>query len=162
VIVIHQYCKYHWKTVLYLVNNSLICAGTNISNFTMILSFYRSKLHSISKPDKTGFPGFLFSATRNPSFKILPRIGNTTYSKASSAVVAVYYQRFLNFLCRLEVAQPNCDLCFVIKGNIWWKRTLLPMAIILALHHKYMKLVKPFTSYVTARSVRKGIWSVEL
>ena len=24
------------------------------------------------------FPGFVFSATRNPGFKILPRIGNTT------------------------------------------------------------------------------------
>jgi len=32
----------------------------------------------VSKPEKNGFPGFLFSATRNPGFKILPRIGNTS------------------------------------------------------------------------------------
>jgi len=44
----------------------------------MTLRFYRSKSHSFQNPKKTGFPGFLFSATRNPSFKILPRIGNTS------------------------------------------------------------------------------------
>jgi len=52
--------------------------------------------------------------------------------------------------------QPNCDLCFVIKRNAWWQRTFLPMATILALHHKHMKLVKPFTPYVTAWTVRKA------
>jgi len=35
------------------------------------------------------------------------------------------------------------------------------MATILALHHKHMKLVKPFTPHVIARSVRKGFWSVD-
>jgi len=33
---------------------------------------------------------------------------------------------------------------------------------ILALHHKHMKLVKPFTPHVIAWSVRKGFWSVDL
>ena len=65
--------------MLSLINNSLInCAGTNSSNFTMILSFYHSKSHPFQNPKKTDFPGFLFSATRNPGFKILPRIGNTS------------------------------------------------------------------------------------
>jgi len=27
--------------------------------------------------------------------------------------------------------QPNCDLCFVIKSNVWWKRTFPPLATIL-------------------------------
>jgi len=29
---------------------------------------------------KTGFSGFLFSAIRNPGFKILPRIRNTSFA----------------------------------------------------------------------------------
>ena len=41
----------------------------------------------------------------------------------------------------------------VIKCNVWWKRTFLPLATILALHHKHMKLVKPFTPHVIARSI---------
>jgi len=28
-------------------------------------------------------------------------------------------------------------LCFVTKGNVWWKRTFLPMVTIVVLHHKY-------------------------
>jgi len=87
---------------------------------------------------------------------------NTTYSKASSAAAVVYYQWSLNFLCRLEVAQPNCNLCFVMKGNVWWKRISRPMATVLALYHQHMKLIKPFTPHVIACSVRKGFWSVEL
>jgi len=46
-IVMRRYYKHHLKTVLNLINNSLInCAGTNSSNFTMVLSFYCSKSHS--------------------------------------------------------------------------------------------------------------------
>jgi len=56
----------------------------NGGNFTMILCFYRSKSRSLQNPKKTGFPGFLFSATRNPGFKILPRIGNTSFKKATT------------------------------------------------------------------------------
>jgi len=48
-------------------------------------------------------------------------------------------------LWRLEVAAAELQLSFVIKGNAWLKRTFLPMATILALYHKHMKLVKPFT-----------------
>jgi len=68
-IVMRQYYKHHWKTVLNLINNSLInCAGTNSSNFTMILNFYHSKLHSFQNPKNRFFrvsflcypkPGFL-------------------------------------------------------------------------------------------------------
>jgi len=36
------------------------------------------------------------------------------------------------------------------------------MATILALHHKHVKLVKPFSSHVIAWSVRKCFWSIDL
>jgi len=65
--------------VLKLINNSLINGGgTNSSNFTMILSFISQKRILFKTRKSPGFPGFPFSATRNPGFKILPRIGNTT------------------------------------------------------------------------------------
>jgi len=38
-----------------------------------------------------------------------------------------------------------------------WKRTFLAMVTIVVLHHKHMKLFKPFTPHVIARSVRKGL-----
>ena len=60
-----------------------------------------------------------------------------------------------SFWCCLEAALNELDLCFVIKGNVWWKRTFLPMATIVVLHHKHMKLFKPFTPHVIGRSVRK-------
>jgi len=50
-----------------------------------------------------------------------------------------------NFWCSLEVAAAEMHVCFVIKGYVWWKRTFLPMAAILVLHHKNMKL---FTSHL--------------
>jgi len=79
-IVMSQYYKHQWQTVLYLINNSLKnCAGTNSNDFTTILSFYCSKSHSFQNRKNPGFPGFFFSATRNPGFKILPRIGNTNF-----------------------------------------------------------------------------------
>ena len=56
-----------------------------------------------------------------------------------------------NFWCSLEVAATELHLCFVIKGN-----TFLPVATIVVLHHKHMKLFKPFTPHVIAWSVRKG------
>jgi len=55
-------------------------------------------------------------------------------SKAISAVAAFLYQWFCDFLCCLEVAAAELQLCFVTKGNLWWKRTFPPMATILALH----------------------------
>jgi len=42
------------------------------------------------------------------------------------------------------------------------KCTFPPMATILALHRKHMKLVKPFTPHVIMQSIRKGFWSVDL
>jgi len=44
----------------------------------MILSFIAQNRIHFTTRKKTGFPGFLFSATRNPDFKTLPRIGNTS------------------------------------------------------------------------------------
>jgi len=61
-----------------------------------------------------------------------------------------------NFWASLEVAEADLHLCFVIEGNVWWKRTFLPMATIAVLHHKHMKLFKPFTPHVIAWSVREG------
>ena len=55
-IVMRQYYKHQWQTVLNLINNSLInCAGTNSNNFTMILSFNRSKSYSFQNRKKNGF-----------------------------------------------------------------------------------------------------------
>jgi len=54
-----------------------------------------------------------------------------------------------NFWCSLEVAAAELHLCFVIKGNVWWKSTFLPMVTI-------VKVFKPFTSHVIGWSVRKG------
>jgi len=61
-----------------------------------------------------------------------------------------------NFWCSLEVAAAELHLCFVVKGNLWWKRTFLPMFTIVVLHHKHLKLFKPFIPYVIAWSLRKG------
>jgi len=61
-----------------------------------------------------------------------------------------------NFWCSLKVAAAKLRHCFVIKGNVWRKRTFLPMVTIVVLHHKHMKLSKPFSPHVIAWSVRKG------
>jgi len=58
--------------------------------------------------------------------------------------------------CSLEVAAGELQLCFVIKGNMWWKRTFLAMVTIVVLHHEYMKLFKLFTRHVIAWFARKG------
>jgi len=62
-----------------------------------------------------------------------------------------------NFWYSLGVAATELHLYFVIKGNVWWKCTFLPMVTIVVLHHKHMKLFKPFTSHVIARSVTKAL-----
>jgi len=58
-----------------------------------------------------------------------------------------------NFWCSLEVAAAELHICFVIKGNVWWKRTFLPMVTIVVLHHKHMELFKPFTPSVAILAV---------
>jgi len=62
-----------------------------------------------------------------------------------------------NFWCSLEDAAVELHLCFIIKGNILWKRTFLPMVTIIVLHYKHMKLFKPFTPYVIVWFIRKGL-----
>ena len=69
--------------------------------------------------------------------------------------VATLVSMIPNFWCYLEVAATELHLCFVIKSNVWWKRTF-PMASIAVLHHKHMKLFKSFTPHVIAWSVRKS------
>jgi len=61
--------------------------------------------------------------------------------------VATLVSMIPNFWCCLEVAATVLHLCFVIKGNVWRKYTFLPMATIVVLHHKHMKLFKPFTPF---------------
>ena len=41
-----------------------------------------------------------------------------------------------NFWCSLEVAAAELHICFVIKGNVRWKRTFVRMVAIVVLHHK--------------------------
>ena len=52
-------------------------------------------------------------------------------------------------------SRNELHLCFVIKGNVWWKPTFLPMVTIAVLHHKHMKLFTLFAPHVIAWSVRK-------
>jgi len=78
------------------------------------------------------------------------------YRRDFSLRVAALVSLMPKFWCCLEVAATELHLCFVIKGNMWWKRTFLPMATIVVLHHKHMKLFKQFTPHVIAWSVRKG------
>jgi len=41
-----------------------------------------------------------------------------------------------NFWCSLEVAAAELHrYCFVIKGNVWWRRTFFPVVTIVVLHH---------------------------
>jgi len=61
-----------------------------------------------------------------------------------------------NFWCSLEVVAVELYLCFVIKGNLWWKRTFLPMVTIVVLHYKYIKLFKLSTPHVIVWFARKG------
>ena len=72
--------------------------------------------------------------------------------------VATLVSMIPNCWCCLEVATTELHLCFVLKGNVLWKPTFSPMVSIVVLHHKHMKLFKPFafTPHVIARSVRKG------
>jgi len=70
--------------------------------------------------------------------------------------VATLVSMIPKFWCSLEVTAAELHLRFVINCNLWWKRTFLPMVTIIVLHHKHMKLLKPFTQHVIAWSVRKG------
>jgi len=70
--------------------------------------------------------------------------------------VATLVSMIPKFWCSLEVTAVELHLRFVIKCNLWWKRTFLPMVTIVVSPHKHMKLLKPFTQHVIAWSVRKG------
>jgi len=70
--------------------------------------------------------------------------------------VATLVSMITSFWCSLEVAAAELHLCSVMKSNLWWKRTFLPMFTIVVLHHKHLKLSKPFIPHVIAWSLRKG------
>jgi len=56
--------------------------------------------------------------------------------------VATLVSMIPNFWCSLEDAAAELHLCFVKKGNVWCKRTSLPVVTIVVLHHQHMKLFK--------------------
>jgi len=58
-----------------------------------------------------------------------------------------------NFWCSLEVAAVELHLCFVIQGNVWWKRTFLPMVTIVVLRH-----MKPFNPYQKQKC--RSLWGL--
>jgi len=67
--------SHHWKTVLDLINISLInCAGTNSNNFTVILNFYRSKSHSFQNSKKRVFPGFFSQLPETRVLQFCPEL----------------------------------------------------------------------------------------
>jgi len=57
-----------------------------------------------------------------------------------------------NVLCRLVLAQPNCDPLFCHKGNLWWKYTFLPVATIVVLQFRGLQTIlsEGHMSYHTA------------
>ena len=61
-----------------------------------------------------------------------------------------------DFWCSLEDTAAELYLCFVIKSNLWWKCTFLQRVTVVVLHHKHMKLLRPFAPHVIAWSVMKG------
>jgi len=60
-----------------------------------------------------------------------------------------------NLWCSLEDAATKLHFFFIIKSSVGWKRTFIPMVIIVVLHHKNMKLFKPFTPHAIAWFVRR-------
>jgi len=131
------------KTVLNLINNSLInYAGTNSSYFTMILSFYRSKSHSFQNPKKSRFSRVFFSVTRNPGFKILPRIGNTIFDQVKHPDTDVIFLLFV--FCVLVIRPVIYHSIFfrnrkrwntLLNGSLWRNSHWLFITICLSLKH---------------------------
>ena len=62
---------------------------------------------------------------------------------------------FPNFWCSLEVAAAEPNLCFVIKGNMYWKRTFLPMVTIVVTSQTYEAVLAIYTTcYCVIRQKR--------
>jgi len=61
-------------------------------------------------------------------------------------------------VCGLGVAAAELRLCFVIKGNAWWKRTYPPTATILAFHHQHMKLLSDYGTNKQSNIVEHINW----
>jgi len=64
------------------------------------------------------------------------------------------WQHWYQWYSTSGVVSKQPHLCFVRKGNVRWKRIFLPMVTIVVLHHKHMKLLKPFTPHVIAWAIR--------
>ena len=120
-IVMRQYCKHHWKTVDNLINNLLTnCAGTNSTNFTMILSFYRSKSHSCQNPKKNRFYRVSFLNYPKPGFNILPRIGNTSWT--GLCLLNFQIEHVFSRALSLGFRKPHSDIFRMFDEpflNIW-------------------------------------------
>jgi len=50
-------------------------------------------------------------------------LSETITSDVIISEVATLVSMIPNFWCCLEVAATELHLCFVIQGNVWWKRT---------------------------------------
>jgi len=74
-IVMRQYYKHHRKTVLNIINNSLInCTGTNSTNFTVISSFIAQNGIRFKTREKSVFSRVSFLSYPKPGFLIFAPI----------------------------------------------------------------------------------------
>ena len=121
--VMRQYYEHHWKTVANLINNSLInCGGTNSGNFTMILSFIaQNRIHFKTRKK----PGFLFSATRNPGFKICPELETLAWSQKFRLIPEPERS---SSAFRLE---PDSPAIFDNSCGQWWQTGVPPLVYLL-------------------------------
>jgi len=132
-----QYYKHHWKTVLNLINNSLICAGSTI----VISQWYWVFITLISKPEKKRvFLGFFFQLPETRVSKFCPEL--ETLSPTLYLQKNWWWHTCMNVLALL----PKCSSCFssfeIVKDeSIWsfWGKNCLDCSVhgaLLQVHHK--------------------------
>jgi len=86
----------------------------------MILGFYRSKSRSFQNPKKNGF---LFSVTRNPGFKILPRFENTSVGRGMNKSSKNYVKisiRYLDNVCAQTGVVRIVTAITMVKIRLKW------------------------------------------
>jgi len=120
----------------------------------MNLTYFRPKIRG--KVKKNNPVNIRFVAKTSDIRNLSENITSDVMSILSE--VATLVSMIPNCWYSLEVATTELHLCFILKCNVLWKHTFIPMVSIVVLHHKHMKLFKPFafTPHVIAWSVRKG------
>jgi len=81
----------------------------------MILSFIAQNRIHFKIRKKTVFPGFLLLATRNPGFKILPRIGNTI---CNSCAVLCFPYHYLQIFSTGYFYMYSSIGCFLMYNEV--------------------------------------------